>query len=137
MAGSINKVFILGNVGKDPEMKYTPGGLAITNFSVATSARQKKKDGSGYEDGPTQWHRCVAFDKTAETVSQYAKKGTKVHVEGSIKYGEYTKDDVKRYTTDIVVDRLTLLGGKPAEGGAAAPPAAVEEEDPFLTGVQV
>ncbi len=105
MAG-VNKTIILGNLGRDPEMSYTPGGMAICKFSLATS--KKKKDGEEI----TSWHRCTSFNKTAELIGQYVTKGQQLYVEGELSYGEYEKDGVKRYTTDIIVNQFTFIGSK-------------------------
>lgn len=103
---SVNKVILVGNIGKDPEARYMPNGNAVTNISIATSS---KKDGQEY----TQWHRCVAYEKVAEIISQYAKKGQPIYVEGTLRYGKYTdKDGVEKHTTDIIVHQVQLLGRK-------------------------
>jgi len=104
MAG-VNKAIILGNLGRDPEMTYTPSGLAVCKFSIATS--RKGKDGQDI----TQWHRCTAFGKTGELISQYVNKGNQLYVEGEITYGQYEKDGVTRYTTDIIVREFNFISG--------------------------
>lgn len=114
---SVNKVILVGNVGRDPEVRYLPTGQAVANFSIATSQRRKNKQtGETIED--TQWHRVTAYERLAEIVSEYVKKGRSVYVEGRLKYGEYTDKDTgaKRHTTDIVITDLQLLGGA-REGG--------------------
>lgn len=111
---SVNKVILLGNVGKDPESSYTQGGMAIAKLSLATTEKRKDKDGNRQET--TDWHRVVFFGKLAEIVSQYVTKGSQLCVVGRIKYGSYDKDGVKHYTTDIVADEMQMLGGK-REGG--------------------
>lgn len=102
----VNKVIVLGNMGRSPEMSYTPGGMAICKFSLATS--KKKKDG----EEVTSWHRCTSFNKTAELIGQYVTKGQQLYVEGELSYGEYEKDGIKRYTTDIIVNQFTFIGSK-------------------------
>ena len=109
---SVNKVFLLGHVGKDPEIRYLPSGVAIANFSLATSSKRKDKN-SGELIEETQWHRIQCFDRLAEIVGEYVFKGSPIFIEGRIKYGEYTdKDGVKRYTTDIVAVEMQMLGTK-------------------------
>jgi len=112
---SVNKVILVGNCGRDPEVRYTPGGAAICNVSVATSSRRKDKNtGESIED--TQWHRVTFYDRLAEIAGEYLKKGRPVYVEGRLKYGKYTdKDGVERNTVDIVATEMQLLGGR--EGG--------------------
>ncbi len=107
MAG-VNKVIVLGNLGRDPEISYTASGMAICKFSLATS--KKKKDGSEI----TSWHRCTAFQKTAELIGQYVNKGQQLYVEGELSYGSYDKDGVTHYTTDIIVNQFTFIGSKNA-----------------------
>ena len=115
---SVNKVILLGNCGKDPEIRYLPSGQATANVSVATTSRRKDKNsGDWVED--TQWHRVVFFDRLAEVVGEYLKKGQPVYVEGKLRYGEYTdKEGIKRYTTDIVATEMQLLGQKTAGGSS-------------------
>ena len=104
---TLNKVFLVGAVGKDPETRFTSGGLAISSFSIATES-PKRKDAP--EDAKnTQWHQCVSFCKLAEIVQQYVVKGTKLHVEGTIDYQQYEKDGVTKYVTKIIVNDLILL----------------------------
>jgi single-strand DNA-binding protein len=130
---SVNKVILLGNCGRDPEIRYLPSGQAIASLSIATSTRRKDKNtGESVED--TQWHRVTFYDRLAEIVGEYVKKGTPLYVEGRLKYGKYTDQaGVEKYTTDIIVSELQLLGGRegrgepPSEGGSAprrAPVAA-------------
>ena len=111
---SINKVILVGNVGRDPESRYLPNGDAVIGLSLATTEKWKGKDGSKQE--ATQWHRVSFFGKLAEIVGEYVKKGSQIYVEGRIEYREYEKDGVKRYSTDIIADKLQMLGGKPSEG---------------------
>lgn len=103
MAG-VNKVIIMGNLGRDPELSYTQGGMAVCKFSIATSKR--KKDGSDV----TSWHRCTAFGRTAEIITQYVGKGNQLYVEGELSYGQYEKDGIVRYTTDIFVNEFAFVG---------------------------
>jgi single-strand DNA-binding protein len=113
MARGINKVILVGNLGNDPETKYSQGGMAITRISLATTSVRKDKDGNQQED--TQWHRVVFFGKLAEIAGEYLKKGSQCYVEGSIRYDKYEKDGVEKYTTDIIGDQMQMLGGR--EGG--------------------
>ena len=103
---SVNKVILLGNCGRDPEIRYLPSGQAIASLSIATSTRRKDKNtGESVED--TQWHRVTFYDRLAEIVGEYVKKGTPLYVEGRLKYGKYTdQSGVEKYTTDIIVSEL-------------------------------
>ena len=114
MSRSLNKVTLIGNLGKDPEVRTTSNGSRVASFSVATS--RVWNDQSGAKQEKTEWHRCVAwntnFSKLADVVEKYVKKGDKVYVEGRIEYGQYQdKDGQTRYTTDIRVMELIMLGG--------------------------
>ncbi len=113
---SVNKVILIGNCGRDPEVRYTPGGTAICNVSVATSSRRKDKaSGESIED--TQWHRVTFYDRLAEIAGEYLKKGRPVYIEGRLKYGKYTdKDGIERNTVDIVAEQMQLLGGRDGGG---------------------
>jgi single-strand DNA-binding protein len=114
---SVNKVILVGNCGRDPEVRYTPGGAAICNISIATSSRRKDKT-SGESIEETQWHRVTFYDRLAEIAGEYLKKGRSVYVEGRIKYGKYTdKDGIERNTVDIVANEMQLLGGREGGGG--------------------
>lgn len=106
MSRGLNKVFLIGNVGSLPEVRYLPSGKPVANFSIATSFAVKRDDNCVDE---TEWHRCVAFDKTAETVGKYIQKGTKVHVEGRLKTEQWEKDGVKHSATKIIISWLLLL----------------------------
>jgi len=112
---SVNKVILIGNCGRDPEVRYTPSGTAICSVSVATSSRRKDKtSGESIED--TQWHRVTFYDRLAEIAGEYLKKGKPVYIEGRLKYGKYTdKDNIERNTVDIVAEQMQMLGGR--EGG--------------------
>lgn len=104
MAG-VNKMILLGRLGKDPELTYTQSGIAVCKFSMATS--RKKKDGSEI----TSWHRCVAWEKAAELITQYVHKGDQLYIEGELMYGQYEKEGVTHYTTDVVVRSFNFIGG--------------------------
>ena len=116
MARGINKVILVGNLGNDPDTKYTQGGMAITRISLATTSVRKDKDGNQQER--TEWHRVVFFGKLGEIAGEYLRKGGQCYVEGSIRYDKYTgQDGVEKYSTDIIADELQLLGGRGEGGG--------------------
>ena len=115
---SVNKVIILGNLGRDPETRYTTGGDAVTNLNIATS--EQWKDKSGEKQERTEWHRVVLFGRTAEIAGEYLKKGRSVYIEGRLQTRKYTdKDGVEKYSTEIVADRMQLIGGREGGGGDA------------------
>lgn len=116
MARGINKVILVGNVGRDPETRYSAGGMAVTTVSVATSESWKDKQ-TGEQKEKTEWHRVKFFGRLAEIAGEYLKKGSQVYVEGSLRTEEYEKDGVKRYSTDIVAAEMQMLGGRPGGGG--------------------
>ena len=109
---SVNKVTLLGNVGRDPEVRYSANGMAVANVSIATSSKRKDKNtGETIED--TQWHRVTLYDRLAEIAGEYVKKGQPLYVEGRIKYGKFTnKDGVEQNTCDIVATEMQLLGSR-------------------------
>lgn len=111
--GSLNKAQLIGNLGRDAEVKYTPGGQPVATFSVATTERFTTKAGEAKEQ--TEWHRCVLWGKPAESLQQYLVKGKQVYVEGKIQTRSWEKDGVKRYTTEVNVRNIVLLGGKRSE----------------------
>jgi single-strand DNA-binding protein len=113
---SVNKVILIGNLGRDPEVRYAPSGAAICNVTIATS-RQWKDKTSGERQEETEWHRVVFYDRLAEIAGEYLKKGRPVSVEGRLKTRKWTdKDGVEKYTTEVIADQMQLLGGR--EGGA-------------------
>ena len=116
MARGINKVILVGNLGNDPDVKYTQGGMAITRISLATTSVRKDKDGNQQER--TEWHRVVFFGRLAEIAGEYLRKGSQVYVEGSLRTRKWQgQDGQDRYTTEIVVDingNMQLLGGRPS-----------------------
>ena len=114
MARGINKVILVGNLGADPETRYTPSGTAITSIRIATSESWKDKQ-TGEQQERTEWHRVDFFGRLAEIAGEYLKKGRQVYVEGKLRTDEYEKDGVKRYSTKIVADEMQMLGGR--EGG--------------------
>ena len=122
MAKGVNKVFLLGNVGKDPEIRSTAGGMTVASFSLATADRQK--DAQGNWADKTEWHNIVCFQRTAEVVRDYVKKGTQLFIEGKIQtrsWDDKTSGE-KKYKTEILVNELSLLGGKSggSEGGGGS-----------------
>ncbi|MGA2355785.1 MAG: single-stranded DNA-binding protein [Terriglobales bacterium] len=114
---SVNKVILIGNLGKDPEMKYTQGGMPVAKFSIATNERFKDKEGN-WQDR-TEWHNIVAFQKLAEIIGQYLKKGGKCYIEGSLRTGSWDDKETgkKMYKTEIVANDLVLLSGRGEGGG--------------------
>ena len=113
---SINKVILIGNLGKDPEVRYTPNGAAICNIGIATTRSWKDKT-SGEKVEETEWHRVVFYDRLAEIAGEYLKKGRPVYVEGRLKTRKWQdKEGVEKYTTEIVADNMQLLGGRDGEG---------------------
>ena len=119
MAKGVNKVFLLGNVGKDPEIRSTAGGMIVASFSLATADRQKDQQGNWQDK--TEWHNLVAFSRTAEIVRDYVKKGTQLFIEGKIQtrsWDDKTSGE-KKYRTEILCNELTLLGGGPRGEGAS------------------
>jgi single-strand DNA-binding protein len=118
MSGSLNKVMLIGNLGRDPELKVTPGGQALARFSIATT--ESWKDSAGEKKSKTEWHNILIWGKQAEVAEKYLRKGAQVLIEGKLQYREYEKDGVKRYATDIRADHFTMLGSK-REGGDPGP----------------
>ena len=115
---SVNKVILIGNLGRDPEMRYLPRGSAVASLAIATTDKYKDKTGNMVE--ATEWHRVSFFDRTAEVCGQYLKKGSQVYIEGSLKTRKYTdKDGVEKYATEIRGDRMQMLGSKGGSGGMA------------------
>jgi single-strand DNA-binding protein len=130
---SVNKVILVGNCGRDPEIRYLPSGQAVANVSIATSSRRKDKTtGETIED--TQWHRVTFYDRLAEIAGEYVKKGRPIYIEGRLKYGTYTDKatGVEKNTCDIIATELQLLGGgreqDGQQGGGAAPRAGASDD---------
>ncbi len=117
MAKSVNKVILIGNLGKDPEVKYTPSGMAVARFTLATNDRYKDKEGNWQDK--TEWHNLVAFQRTAEIVGEYLKKGRSCYIEGKLQTSSWDDKESgqKKYRTEIIVNDLVLLGGGQREGG--------------------
>ena len=133
--GSVNKAILVGNLGRDAELKFTGNGFAIARFSIATTDRRKdSKTGDWVEK--TEWHRIVLLGKQAESLQDYLKKGKQIYVEGRIETRSWDdKDGQKRYTTEIVADRIQLLGGAGGGRGAAAVAAAAAVRTTTTTAV--
>jgi len=122
---SVNKVILIGNLGRDPETRYMPDGGAITNISVATTDVWKDKQGEKQEK--TEWHRVAFFGKLAEIAGEYLKKGSQVYVEGRLQTRKWQdKEGVDKYTTEIVADRMQMLGSRQGMGGGARRPRIVK-----------
>ncbi len=119
MAGSLNKVLVMGNLGRDPEVRFTTGGSAVANFSIATNESWKDKNGQQQER--TEWHRIVVWGKLAELCGEYLKKGRQAFVEGRLQTREWTNTEGKKqYSTEIVATNVTFIGARPEGAGAPA-----------------
>jgi single-strand DNA-binding protein len=122
----VNKVILVGNVGKDPEVKYLEGGVAVAKFPLATSESYKNKEGQKVDQ--TEWHNIVLWRGLAEVAEKYVRKGKQLYIEGKIRTRSYEENNVKKYFTEIIADSMTLLGGPRDQNGAAdqnAPAGAV------------
>jgi single-strand DNA-binding protein len=114
---SVNKVILIGNLGRDPEVRYTPNGSAVCNLGIATTRNWKSKE-SGERQEETEWHRVVLFDRLAEIAGEYLKKGRPVYIEGRLRTRKWTdKDGAEKYTTEIYAESMQLLGGREGGGG--------------------
>lgn len=142
MANGLNKAILIGNLGRDPEVRYTPSGVAVANFSIATSESWTSKEGE--KETRTEWHRIVAFGKLGEICGEYLSKGKQVYIEGRIQTRDWEdQNGVKRYTTEIVASQMIMLGSRdaggetfkseaPAAAAPGSPPQAPEDDDiPF------
>lgn len=126
--GSVNKLILVGNLGRDAELRYTPGGAPVSTFSLATTEVWNDKGGQRQEK--TEWHRITVWGKTAESLQEYLVKGKQVYVEGRIQYREWTdKEGVKRNTAEVRADRIVLLGGGGGGGGRQQARAAAPVEE--------
>jgi single-strand DNA-binding protein len=114
---SVNKVILVGNLGRDPEVRYMPNGEAVANFSIATT--ENWKDKSGVKQEKTEWHNIVMYRRLAEIAGEYLKKGRPVYIEGRLQTRKWEKDGVTRYTTEIIGDQMQMLGTKDGGGGAS------------------
>jgi single-strand DNA-binding protein len=130
---SVNKVIIVGNIGRDPETRVLPSGDALTNISVATSDRYKDK-ATGEMKETTEWHRITFFGKLAEIAGQYLRKGSQVYVEGKLRTRKYTDQaGVEKYSTEIVADSMQMLGGKMGETGSSSSAPSYSKERPEIS----
>lgn len=111
----VNKVILLGTFGRDPEIRYMPNGGAVCNFSIATSETWKDKN-TGEQQEKTEWHKCVAFQKPAEIIGEYMKKGSKIYLEGKLQTRKWEKEGVDMYTTEIKVDEFQFVGDRQGGG---------------------
>ena len=137
--GSVNKVLLVGNLGRDAEVRYTPGGAPVASFSIATTENWTSKDGEKHEQ--TEWHRIVLWGKQAETLQPYLVKGKQIYLEGKLRTRQWDdKDGNKRYTTEVIGDRVVLLGGGSGGGSRASagadrqvsePDVLVDDDIPF------
>jgi len=126
--GSLNKVQLIGHLGADPESRFTTSGSAVTNFNLATNESWKSAEGEAKEK--TEWHRVVLFGKMAETAAEYMKKGQLVYIEGRLQTRSWEdKDNVKRYTTEILCDNFTMLGRKSDDTGTGSSAKETEQDD--------
>ena len=129
MARGVNKAIIVGTLGQDPEVKYTAGGSAVVNISVATNESWKDKQ-TGEAQERTEWHRIVMFGKLAEIANQYLKKGSQAYFEGRIQTRKWQdKSGQDRYTTEIVANEMQMLGGKPSSGTVPFDPPAKQSDE--------
>ena len=127
---SVNKVIIVGNLGRDPETRYMPNGEAVTNIAVATTESWKDKT-SGEKKELTEWHRITFYRKLAEIAGQYLKKGSQIYIEGRLQTRKWTdKENVERYTTEIIADSMQMLGSRQGMGGGSGAPM----DDDYATG---
>lgn len=135
----VNKVILVGRLGKDPESRYTGSGTPVANFSIATD--EKWKDRNGKKQHRTEWHRCVAWSKLAEIIQQYCTKGMLVFIEGALQTRSWEKEGVKHYSTEIVVRELKMLGGGERGGNKPEnPPTEAyqgERNDTGPTGTEI
>ena len=116
---SVNKVILIGNLGRDPEVRYTPSGAAVCNVTLATTRSWKSKE-SGEKVEETEWHRIVFYDRLAEIAGEYLKKGRSIYVEGRLKTRKWTdKDGAEKYTTEVIAQEMNMLGSREGMGGGA------------------
>lgn len=130
--GTVNKVYLVGRLGADPQLRYTPSGKAAVSFNLATNASWRNQEGEKQER--TDWHRITAWGKLAEVIGEWLRKGSLVHIEGSLQTRKYEKDGEDRYITEVVARDMEMLGGKQESSGNAAPEESgpeAEDDLPF------
>ncbi len=132
MAG-LNKVMLIGNLGRDPEIRYSQQGLAVVNFSIATSEQWTDKN-TGERQEKTEWHRVVAFGKPAEILEKYLSKGSQVYIEGRLQTRNYEKEGQTHYITEVVVNNFQFLGGRSDNQGSAYPASGGAQKEPASGG---
>jgi single-strand DNA-binding protein len=126
---AVNKVILVGNLGADPELRYTPGGQAVANFNLATNEKWTTKEGEKKER--VEWHRIVVWGKPAELCGEYLKKGRQVYIEGRNATREWTdKDGIKRWSTEVIATNVVFLGGAPG-GRREEPPPPADDDSPY------
>ncbi|MBI3772557.1 MAG: single-stranded DNA-binding protein [Gammaproteobacteria bacterium] len=118
MAKGVNKVILVGNLGKDPEVRYMPSGGAVTTVTIATSESWKDKQ-TGEQKERTEWHNVVFYNRLAEIAGEYLKKGSQIYIEGSLRTEKYEKDGVTKYSTKIIANEMQMLGSRSGAGGGA------------------
>ena len=123
MARGVNKVILVGNLGRDPETRYMPSGGAVTNASLATSKQWRDRD-SGENKERTEWHRIVFFNRLAEIAGEYLKKGSKIYIEGELRTRDWERDGQKHYTTEIVASEMQMLDSRGEIGGGNSVPGS-------------
>ena len=123
MARGVNKVILVGNLGRDPETRYMPSGGAVTNASLATSKQWRDRD-SGENKERTEWHRIVFFNRLAEIAGEYLKKGSKVYIEGELRTRDWERDGQRHYTTEIVASEMQMLDSRGEMGGGSGVPSS-------------
>jgi single-strand DNA-binding protein len=133
MANGVNKVILIGSVGRDPEVRYSASGAAVANLSLATSESWKDKD-SGEKKEKTEWHRIVFFGRTAEVVGEHIKKGSNIYVEGRLQTRKWEKDGVERYTTEVIGSNMKMLGGAGKRGDEAERRPSSSDKKPEYQG---
>ena len=127
--GSINKVIIIGTLGRDPELRFLPNGNAVCSISLATDEGYKDKN-TGQQVDKTEWHRVEAFGRLAEIIGEYLKKGSKCYIEGKLRTDEYEKDGIKRYSTKIIANEMTMLDSRQQNNGGGYAQAPQQQAQP-------
>ncbi len=110
-SGGINKVILIGNLGRDPDVRYTPNGTAVANLNLATTRRYRDREGNQQEE--TEWHRVTLWNRLAEVAGEYLRKGQQVYIEGRLQTRSYEKDGITRYSTEVIASDMQMLGGGP------------------------